>query len=98
MKWFAFILFLIQAESVLSCVFDKVDEISGEWYGEAGSGDINDCFSACYNKTDCIAFELGEDGICEMFRSGSDRHQCKVPCYILLRDEVDPVCKTYVNV
>ncbi|CAJ0589501.1 unnamed protein product [Cylicocyclus nassatus] len=103
MKWLALVLFFIQTGSLLPCVFDRVDKfhdsVYKDWIISHENG--SDCFSACYNDKDCIGFNY-YDNMCDIYtlQYGTDTFECDSTetCFTLQRDEVDPVCKKYVNV
>ncbi|CAJ0599988.1 unnamed protein product [Cylicocyclus nassatus] len=104
MKWFAFILLLIQAGWVSSCIFDKVEELKSMGLRQFAINNINECFAACYenvrcigiqhwkNKKECLLLTAGAgDGSHVALNDGS------AIVYSLLRDDVDPMCQTFVN-
>ncbi|CAJ0600065.1 unnamed protein product [Cylicocyclus nassatus] len=100
MKWTVLILLLTQAGWTSSCVFDRVEEVKGKWITHL-SGNINDCFAACYEDVRCIGIRhqsIGS-GTCEMLEAGNTSYKEDpiVVAYSLLRDDVDPTCQKFVN-
>ncbi|CAJ0597625.1 unnamed protein product [Cylicocyclus nassatus] len=101
MIWLAPFLVIVQAGFISSCVFDKVDEIPSAALITIVPGNLNECFAKCYEHKECVGIEhLEKSSTCYLFRAGDRDVSCKEverKCYILQRDEMDPVCKTYVN-
>ncbi|CAJ0605232.1 unnamed protein product [Cylicocyclus nassatus] len=104
-KWLAFLLFFIQAEYLSCCVFEKVNKFMiGNSPVQDINADKNRCFAACYAKKDCSAIMYyKKNNRCFLVEEGETPDTCGdmdcycEDCYILQRDEVDPVCKTFVN-
>ncbi|CAJ0600012.1 unnamed protein product [Cylicocyclus nassatus] len=101
-KWLAFFLFFIQVEYLSCCVFDKVSKIRvGNETLKTLYANKNDCLAACYANKECSAvMHYKAVNACTPFTKGEKPINCaddKLECYVLQRDEVDPVCKTFVN-
>ncbi|CAJ0600004.1 unnamed protein product [Cylicocyclus nassatus] len=102
-KWLAFLLFFIQVEYLSCCVFDKVKV----FYSDSQrlhnlKADKDECLAACYANKECSAvmhYKYQKSYRCDSLPKGEIPIDCDdtVECYILQRDEVDPVCKTFVN-
>ncbi|CAJ0600025.1 unnamed protein product [Cylicocyclus nassatus] len=100
-KWLAFLLFFIQVDYLSCCVFDKVNVVNiGDTHLD-GFADKNKCFAACYANKECSTVVVyKKNNRCDLLVKGEDSIDCaddKLECYVLQRDEVDPVCKTFVN-
>ncbi|CAJ0599586.1 unnamed protein product [Cylicocyclus nassatus] len=63
MKCLALFLLVIQAEKVSSCVFDKVEKLSGiDDLRDLVKVEKNECFAECYNDKSCIALNYDNLG------------------------------------
>ncbi|CAJ0599989.1 unnamed protein product [Cylicocyclus nassatus] len=103
MKWFAFILLLIQAGWVSSCIFDKVERLESVTFERPVVDNINECFAACYENAICIGIQYWKNKKeCHLLNAGDTLHRTlndgSAVVYSLLRDDVDPTCQTFLNV
>ncbi|VDN29834.1 unnamed protein product [Cylicostephanus goldi] len=95
------ILFLFIIQETLSCVFDKVEVLSGigtEAWSSYSETSADKCFAKCYEDKNCAGISYKEGlQLCTTYPPGNGNYTCSTGnCFILQRDEVDPVCRKYV--